>query len=95
MLVHLIHDLLPRLPSAVRARRRLALRQLLEQVKRPLRKLARILSSWNLARRVFRLFRHQLQIFGLSGGRIWKSVVKLFASIRFDLLAKMVRKIAE
>ena len=28
-------------------------------------------------------------------GRIWKSVVKLFASIRFALLAKMVRKIAE
>ena len=43
MLVHLVHDLRPLQPSASRARRRLAVRQLLEQVKRPLRKLARIL----------------------------------------------------
>ena len=62
MLVHLVHDLRPLQPSASRARRRLAFGQLLEQVKRALWILARRLAPF--ARRIFRLFRHQLQIFG-------------------------------
>ena len=61
VLVHHAHDLVPRHKSAALPCGQLAFGELFEQVKRALRKLAQRPA---LARRIFRLFRHLLQIFG-------------------------------
>ena len=64
ILVHHAHDLVPRHKSAALPCGQLAFGELFEQVKRALRKLARRTARPALGRRIFRLFRHLLQIFG-------------------------------